>query len=87
MPRYFFDLNECGRRLVDEEGRELDASDDFRAIAIHEARTMMQAEIADGRLCLGCAVEIRDERGNTILCVPFKEAVKVAGLDGCEDSA
>lgn len=86
MPHYFFNLNECGRRLVDEEGRDLRADDDVRDVAIHEARTIMQAEIADGRLCLGCSVEVRDESGDVLLWLAFREAVTVAGIEGCENA-
>jgi hypothetical protein len=84
MPRYHFQLNECGRVLADNEGRELPADADFRRIAIDEARAIMQAEIGEGRLCLGCAVEVCTEDGALVARVSFQEAVTVAGLDGCE---
>jgi hypothetical protein len=85
MPRYHFQLNECGRVLADSEGRDLPEGADLRGIAIDEARAIMQAEIGEGRLCLGCAVEVCTEDGIVVARVSFQEAVSVAGLDGCEE--
>lgn len=83
MPRYHFDLNECGRVLRDEEGRDLPTDADVRTLAIEEARAIMQAEIGAGRLCLGCAVEVRESEGPVVAHVSFRDAVTVSGLEGC----
>ena len=86
MPRYHFNLNECGRVLSDDEGRDLAEGADLRSVAIAEARAIMQAEIGEGRLCLGCAVEVHSADGVLVARVTFREAVTVAGLKGCAAS-
>lgn len=82
MSRYFFHLNECGTITADEEGREIEARQDVRLFAIEEARTIMAAEVARGKLCLACAIEVVDEQGSRVLALDFREAVEIAGLDG-----
>ena len=85
MPRYFFHLNECGTVTADEEGREIESAQDVRLLAIEEARTIMAAEVARGKLCLACTIEVVDEGGGEVLTLDFREAVEIAGLEGgCE---
>lgn len=81
MQRYFFTLNECDDRTIDEEGIRLPALADARARAVTQARAIMCAEIETGRLCLSCGIEIRDQAGDLLLYVPFKECVEVSGLE------
>lgn len=80
MQRYYFNLNECGTATTDEEGIELASIADARARAIEQARAIMCAEVQEGRLCLGCNIEVRDARGHVAINVPFKEAITVSGL-------
>lgn len=77
-----FLLNECGRILADEEGREFPDGSDLRIIAVDEARAIMQAEIVEGRLCLRCAIEVCNDEGVIVERMSAREAVTVAGLDG-----
>lgn len=76
--RYFFDLHECGTVTTDDEGCVLSSVADARAHAIQAARDVMKHEIGQGRLCLGCAIIVRGEAGNTVFTVPFSEAVAVS---------
>lgn len=80
MPRFYFQLNECGKVLSDPEGVEMRDLDEARARAVIEARTIMCAEVAEGRLCLSCSIEVRDAGGLAVLDVPFREAVRVSGV-------
>ena len=75
MTCYFFNLHECGTVLEDEEGRELPDLDTARATAVADARAIMCAEVAEGRLCLSCSIVVRDAAGQEVLTVPFKDAL------------
>ena len=80
MTRYFFDLNECGDVVEDAEGHELPTEAAARDIAIKFARSIMVAEVVDGRLCLGCRILVRDENRQVVLEVPFRDAITLTGL-------
>ncbi len=77
MPQFYFDLHQCGDVTLDEEGHEATDLDAARQQAIRCARDIMGAELAQGRLCLKCAIVIRDWIGATAMVVPFSEAVAV----------
>jgi hypothetical protein len=80
MTRMFFELNECGTVTGDAEGQEIADLEIARAVAIKAARDIMCAEVVEGKLCLGCAIRVTDRDGETLLLVPFKDAVVVSGL-------
>lgn len=80
MARYFFHLHECGRGTLDEEGTELVGVEEARQRAIHQARSIMSAELLEGRLCLSCHIDVVDGRGQRVVKVPFKEALTLSGL-------
>lgn len=80
MPRFFFNLHECGTTVEDEEGRICESIDEAREKALCDAREIMCAELKDGKLCLACRVEVLDERHVVLLEVPFADAVEISGL-------
>jgi hypothetical protein len=80
MPRYFFNLHECGTLVRDDEGREVRDDAQLRQLAVREARQLMAAEITEGKLCLSCRIDVLDEDGRPVIVVPFREAVTVTGL-------
>ena len=80
MPRYFFDLHECGDVVEDAEGCEVSDADAARELAMKSARSIMMSEVADGRLCLSCHIVVRNEFREAILEVPFREAIQLSGL-------
>jgi hypothetical protein len=80
MPRYRFDLHECGSVVADEEGRELPDIAAARVRATMEAREIMAAEVKQGRLCLSCHIEIMDEAGRPASKILFREALYISGL-------
>lgn len=76
----FFHVHECGTVFTDDEGMDVDDLDAAKAIAVEGARELMCAEIAQGRLCLGCAVHVTDDNGTELLKVVFRDTVEVSGL-------
>jgi hypothetical protein len=77
MARYFFDLHNDIDAL-DEEGVELSGLDGALAHALCEARTMIQASVADtGRIDLRHHIDIRDKTGTVIHVMHFEDAVTV----------
>lgn len=80
MEHFYLHLHECGDVIADEQGQELPDLEAARQIAIASARDVMCAEVAEGRLCLGCSIEISDHNHVHVLSVLFREAVKITGL-------
>lgn len=80
MARYYFNLHECGRITHDDEGSELPTIDAARNRAVREARAIMCAEVLEGRLCLGCSIEVLDDRGRLAANVPFTEVLALSGV-------
>jgi hypothetical protein len=77
LARFFFHLHDCGKFTPDEEGRELADMDAAVAVALHEARGLLAAEIAAGKLCLGCRIEVVEEHSNRAMIVPFSSTVQI----------
>ncbi|HZF44102.1 MAG TPA: hypothetical protein VEZ48_11920 [Sphingomonadaceae bacterium] len=80
MTRFYFNLHECGHCTLDEEGVLLVNEGAARAQALAEARAIMSAEVAEGRLCLSCHIEVLGADGRSVVTVPFIEALAVSGL-------
>jgi len=80
MPRYFFRLSECGTVLEDREGAELPDTTAALHRATIEARSIMAAEVASGKLCLSCRIEICDNDGEQVAVVPFRDVLSISGL-------
>jgi hypothetical protein len=80
MTRFYFNLHECGRSTPDSEGVLLADVGAARAQAVAEARAIMSAEVAEGRLCLSCHIEVLGADGRQVVNVPFTEALAVSGL-------
>ena len=79
MTRYFFNLYECGRATIDEEGLLLATVPDAHHRAIEEARAIMCAEVREGRLCLNCNIEVVDAAGSVAVNVQFGDALTLSG--------
>ena len=80
MPRFYFDLNECGTFTRDEEGVELAGLAEAREHAVTGARAVMADEVLSGSLCLGCCVIVREGETEAFR-VPFREAINVSNSD------
>ncbi|MBB5712922.1 DUF6894 family protein [Sphingomonas xinjiangensis] len=75
MARFFFHLHDCGTLIADDEGRDfLDMNDAVKQAKI-EARALLAAEVAEGKLCLGCRIEVVEESTGRAIIVPFAATV------------
>ncbi|HEX9946655.1 MAG TPA: hypothetical protein VGA98_03865 [Allosphingosinicella sp.] len=77
--RYFFHLRESGDYVVDEEGRELPDIAAVEAAARLNARSVLAGEAMTGKLPLAAIIEVRDEQGQPVLDLPFRDAVILDG--------
>jgi hypothetical protein len=77
MPRYFFDLHN-DMDALDQEGVELPDLNAALAHGLCEARTMIQASIADtGHIDLRHHIDVRDESGAVVYVLHYEDAVTV----------
>ncbi len=77
MPRYYFHLRNCPD-CIDEEGRELSDATAAYAAAVMEARSILSEDVLQGKLPLGGSIEVKDERGNIVLTLPFRSAIRIS---------
>ena len=77
MPHYFFDLHN-DVDAIDEEGKVLPDLNAALAVALLEAREMIQASVADvGRIDLDHHIDVRSEGGDILYVLHFEDAVTV----------
>jgi hypothetical protein len=76
VPRFYFDLYRWDV-AKDPEGLDLPDLESARREAIREARSLITESLQRGHLPREYRVEVRDERGRTVLAVPFFEAIEV----------
>lgn len=77
MGRYFLHLHDCGTFIEDVEGREFASLEHAVAQAQIEARDLLAAEVAEGRLCLGCRIEVVESATGRAIIVPFSTTVRL----------
>ena len=77
MARFFFHLHDCGNFTPDEEGRDFPDLDAAVKAAKNEARELLAAEVAEGKLCLGCRIEVVEEITGRAMIVPFSTTVQI----------
>lgn len=77
MPHYHFNIRNGQGFTADEEGLDLASEEDARAHAIRGARSLMSAEMLEGRLDLDGQIEVTDDFDCAILTVRFRDAVAV----------
>lgn len=80
MSLFHMHIHHCGMLARDEEGLELLDLEAARREAVAGARSIMADELMNGRVCLGCRIEIEDSNGRLLATVPFREAVTLTGL-------
>lgn len=76
MPRYYFHLCDGADVLLDDEGRELEA-DQLEERTLGEARAIIAADAINGHIFLNQKIEVRDDTGKVVHCLPFEAAVDV----------
>ena len=83
MARYFFHLQDRSGRTEDQLGREIADLDEARRRAIKAARAIIRADVDGGIIDLTGRIEVTDAGGESVLTVPFDEAVElIAGRAG-----
>lgn len=75
---YYFNLRTGGDTLVDEDGREIADRSDVAATALREARAMIGHEALSGRISLDQHIEVRDEAGELVHRLSFRDAVSIS---------
>ena len=69
-----------GTVIADDDGVEHADVDSMKEAALKAARDVMCGEVMQGRLCLGCCVEVVDARGALVYRLPFRDALAITGL-------
>ena len=80
MPHFYFNIRNGMGYVPDDEGRELADDEIARAEAVKGARSLLSAEILQGRLDLRGRIEVADGRRQTVMAVAFNEVVEI--VDG-----
>lgn len=75
MPRYFFHIRQGDELFTDDEGEELADLNAVRNEAVESARELMADDVAQGRPSELRVFEVTDEHGNTVLTLPFEDAI------------
>jgi hypothetical protein len=79
MARYFFNVHDRLGHLRDPEGSELADMEAVRQRAVHDARSLMSADIEEGLLNIADYIEVTDAKGSVVLNLPYSEAVTITG--------
>lgn len=74
MTRYFFNLRDGGLLLSDAEGEEASVGD-LHGLARMNARDMLRTSSLSVRKWMGMSYEITCAAGETVLAMPFSEAM------------
>ena len=81
MARYHLNIRNGNGFTADDEGMDLSSIDHARQEAIRGARSLLSAEVLEGKLDLNGQIEVTDDDSACILTVRFVEAVDVHPLD------
>ena len=76
MPLYYFHLRDGEDLLLDPEGSELADFEAVRARALLSARSLMSADILEGRLQLDLRIDVEDAGGRVTYRLPFRDAIE-----------
>ncbi len=77
MPRYRFNIHNGIGFVEDEEGRDLPDLDAARAEAVKGIRSILTEDVDQGRMDLCGRIEVVDDSGQSVLVIPFEEAVRI----------
>jgi hypothetical protein len=79
MALYFFHVRGGRLETEDEEGAELPDEAAARQQALVGARSIIAAEILEGRLTLGERIDVADAAGKLLFSLTFAQAVGQSG--------
>jgi hypothetical protein len=74
---YFFHLVDGEDRILDPEGTELTDLSAIARAALTSARSILSAEVLNGRLPLDMRIEVQDSEGSIVHRLPFADAVEI----------
>jgi hypothetical protein len=77
MPRYYFHVRNGLGFTRDEEGQELPDAEAARAVAVRGVRSLITAEVADGRVDLRGRIEVTDGDGAPLFELAFADTVQL----------
>ena len=77
MSRFYFDVENGFGFVEDEEGHELDSIEDAKKAAIDGVRSIMSAEVGEGRLDLRGKIHVLDARRNLLMTIKFDEIIEI----------
>jgi len=77
MPRYRFNIHNAIGFIPDEQGQELPDLEAARAEALRGARSLLAEEVRSGQMNLCGRLEVRDEKDDLVLTLPFAGAVDI----------
>lgn len=86
MPLFFLHLRVQGELIPDEEGFDLPDVAAATEEAVRGARSIMSADVQQGRLHLGQSIEIADGTGQLLTKVRFEHALVIVGVNEGVDS-
>ena len=82
MARYYFHLRDGRDILLDPEGVDLDGLEAARAKALLSARSILAAEILEGKVPLYLRIDVENGAGAIVHRLPFAEAVEIVVENG-----
>jgi hypothetical protein len=77
VPRFHLNIFNGDGAAPDEEGQDFPDLPAARAEAIRGIRSLLAAELAEGRIELGGRIEIADRGGRVLQTVAFAEAIEI----------
>lgn len=77
MPHFFLHIHNSTGFVEDEEGQELTGLDEARTKALEGIRSVLAEEVLHGAMDLRGRIDIVDDTGNSLVVMPFREAVAV----------
>ncbi len=89
MALYYFHLRDGIDVLLDPEGCELADLAAVERCALTAARSIISADVLDGRLRLDMRIDVEDPAGAVVHRLPFNQAIEIvpAGTDADQRAA
>jgi hypothetical protein len=76
MPRYFFNIVDDDRTIVDSQAVELADLDEVRQEAVTSARELISENVLRGGAPDGRRFVVTDETGTVVAEIPFKDTIE-----------
>ena len=76
MACYHFNIHNGAGITSDEEGQEFGDAEAARTEALKGARSLIAADVLEGRLDLSGRIEVTGDDGNLLFIISFAEAVE-----------